>query len=85
MGTRSITAPLSPNEELTLRRIAIGIAEIDELHAADVVRLSGIGLLDDAKHLTPAGWARCESLARHRGPRVSAALRGALQAVARKR
>lgn len=64
MGTRSIKAPLSPREELTLRRIAIGIVAIDELPADTVEHLRGFGLLDAANHLTPAGQERYDSLPR---------------------
>jgi hypothetical protein len=36
---RGALAPLSPNEEITLRRIAIGIARASKLRSRDVTRL----------------------------------------------
>jgi hypothetical protein len=40
-----LLAPLSPHEEVTLRRVAIGIAKLADLPAPDVARLklSGSG------------------------------------------
>lgn len=62
MGTRSIKAPLSPSEERTLRRVAIGRVEEDELPAGLLTRLHRLGLLDEAHHLTQAGRQRYEVL-----------------------
>ena len=64
MGTRSLKAPLSPSEELTLRRIALGVVEIGELPPGPMARLRGLGFLDDANRLTPAGRQRYQALAR---------------------
>lgn len=85
MGTRSINAPLSPNEELTLRRIVIGIATIEELSESQLARLRNGGLLDEDNRLTPAGRERYDSLQRpprsgHKTP--NEAFRTALRSVA---
>jgi hypothetical protein len=42
---RSVLAPLSPNEELALRRIAHGIAGLRELSKRDVNRLLAFNLI----------------------------------------
>ena len=44
---RGLRAPLSPNEELTLRRVALGIALAKDLPAADVLRLRSLALIED--------------------------------------
>jgi hypothetical protein len=44
---RGLRAPLSPNEELTLRRVALGIALAKDLPAADVLRLRNLALIED--------------------------------------
>ena len=44
---RGLRAPLSPNEELTLRRVALGIALAKDLPAGDVLRLRNLALIDD--------------------------------------
>lgn len=43
---RGLKAPLSPNEEITLRRVAYGIAKPKELLARDVEHLSRLALID---------------------------------------
>lgn len=43
---RGLKAPLSPNEEVTLRRVAYGIAKPNELIARDVEHLSRLALID---------------------------------------
>jgi hypothetical protein len=43
---RGALAPLSPNEEVTLRRIAIGIARAFELRSRDVTRLIRLLLVE---------------------------------------
>ena len=40
MPDRGLLAPLSPHEEVTLRRVAIGIVKLADLPARDVERLS---------------------------------------------
>jgi hypothetical protein len=44
---RGLRAPLSPNEELTLRRVALGIALAKDLPAGDVLRLRNLALIED--------------------------------------
>ncbi len=44
---RGLLAPLSPNEELTLRRVALWIALANELPATDVLRLRNLALIED--------------------------------------
>jgi hypothetical protein len=49
---RGLRAPLSPNEELTLRRVALGIALAKDLPSADVLRLLKLALVEDrGEHL----------------------------------
>ena len=65
MGQRSLTAPLSQSEELTLRRIALGIVEIKDLPEQLVARLRAFGFIDDDSNgLTPTGQERYELLPR---------------------
>ena len=42
---RSLLAPLSPHEELTLRRIAHGIAGLREINGREVKRLVALNLI----------------------------------------
>jgi hypothetical protein len=44
---RSLAAPLSPNEEVTLRRVAYGIARSDHLQPSHVARLKRLALIED--------------------------------------
>jgi hypothetical protein len=44
---RGLRVPLSPNEELTLRRVALGIALTKDLRSADVLRMRGLALIED--------------------------------------
>ena len=64
MAERSLKAPLSLREELTLRRIVLGIADVKQLPGQSVARLRGMGLIDDANRLTAAGRQRYENLPR---------------------
>jgi hypothetical protein len=60
-----LRAPLSPNEELTLRRVALGVALAKDLRAGDVLRLLSLGLIEDrGDHfdLTALGRERYEHL-----------------------
>jgi hypothetical protein len=61
MESRGLRAPLSPNEELTLRRVAIPMWE-RELPATALARLRHLGLIDDDNCLTPNGVARYDGL-----------------------
>jgi hypothetical protein len=61
MPDRGLLAPLSPNEEVTLRREAIGIAKLADLPARDVARLKVLLLVEKnggGLRLTPAGRER---------------------------
>jgi hypothetical protein len=61
MPHRGMLAPLSPHEEVTLRRVAIGIAKLADLPARDVERLKVLLLVEengDGLQLTPAGRER---------------------------
>jgi hypothetical protein len=44
---RGLTVSLSPNEEVTLRRIALGVAKAKHLRPQDVTRLIQLGLVAD--------------------------------------
>jgi hypothetical protein len=44
---RGLSAPLSPNEEVTLRRVAYGVVVAKTLHPAHLVRLKSLALIDD--------------------------------------
>jgi hypothetical protein len=62
---RGLRAPLSPNEELTSRRVALGIALAEDLSAADVLRLRNLALIEDRGDrfgLTALGRERYEHL-----------------------
>jgi hypothetical protein len=62
---RAIDAPLSPNQEVTLRRVALGIAERTELRAADLARLIHLQLvkeIDGRPALTAMGPQRYQLL-----------------------
>lgn len=64
---RGQTAPLSPNEELTLRRVALRSAPPAELSQRDLDRIEALGLItrsDDDVALTPLGKMRYEALPR---------------------
>jgi hypothetical protein len=64
MGSRGLRAPLSPNEELTLRRVALGNLEDSELPQTALSQLRRLGLIDDANQMTDDGRARYEALDR---------------------
>ncbi len=64
---RSLDAPLSPNEEITLRRVALGISCARDLSQRDLVRLKTLALVevtDNGLHLTPDGHQRYSRLPR---------------------
>ena len=72
---RGLKAPLSPNEDITLRRVGYGIAKPNELIARDVERLSRLSLIDrqgDRLILTTLGRQR---LAETPGPHYQGGLR----------
>jgi hypothetical protein len=58
---RGRTAPLSPNEEVSLRRVALGISKPADLPARDVTRLKALSLIEEHSagvRLTPVGRER---------------------------
>lgn len=58
---RGLRAQLSPNEENTLRRIAMGLSHKDELNAQHVAHLAALQLIerpDGVWRLTALGRAR---------------------------
>lgn len=64
---RGQTAPLSPHEEITLRRVALRVCPASDLSLRDLDRLQALGLIkrsDDDAVLTPLGLQRYESLPR---------------------
>jgi hypothetical protein len=63
---RDLKAPLSPHEEVTLRRIGLGISEAKHLLARDVKRLKALSLIQERENhlrLTPTGRKRYQALA----------------------
>ena len=58
---RGLLAPLSPNEQTALRRVAHGISKPKHLRAASVARLKRLALVEESGgriRLTPLGQAR---------------------------
>jgi len=63
--TRGQTAPLSSNEEVTLRRVAFGQSAVWAMRAEDLAHLRQLELIDDGKdgpQLTASGRLRFEGL-----------------------
>ena len=59
--TRGSLAPLSANEEVTLRRVALGIAKAANLSELDIKRLRALSLIEEnggSLRLTPTGRER---------------------------
>ena len=64
---RGLKAPLSPHEEVTLRRIALGISKAKRLRARDVAHLIFLCLVhkkDEQLSLTALGRQRYDGLPR---------------------
>ena len=62
---RGLKAPLSPHEEGTLRRVALGYLKAEHLHARDVGRLKTLLLIEEHEgglRLTPTGRKRYHGL-----------------------
>jgi hypothetical protein len=58
---RGRTAPLSPNEEVSLRRVALGISKPADLPVRDIRRLKTLFLIEEhgaGLRLTPLGRER---------------------------
>ena len=61
---RGLLAPLSPNEQTALRRVASGISKPKHLRAASVARLKLLALVEECEgriRLTPLGATRCQT------------------------
>jgi hypothetical protein len=61
MPDRGLLAPLSPNEEVTLRRVALGVAKPARLSERDLERLKALSLIEEhggGLRLTPTGRER---------------------------
>jgi hypothetical protein len=59
--TRGSLAPLSANEEITLRRVALGISKAANLSQLDIKRLKALSLVEEnggSLQLTATGRAR---------------------------
>jgi hypothetical protein len=68
---RSLNAPLSPNEELTLRRVALGVAPKEILPTRDLARLKKLDLVEgDGALLTLTSLGRQRYLALPRAMRI---------------
>jgi hypothetical protein len=64
---RGILAPLSPHEEITLRRVALGFGRRDHLPSQHTRRLEQLALIEEADgalRLTELGLQRYASLER---------------------
>ena len=61
---RGLLAPLSPNEEVALRRISIGSTEIADAHLQRLVMLALIQQGPSGPHLTELGRQRLFDLGR---------------------
>lgn len=69
--TASSTAPLTAEEEVTLRRVAFGQSEVRAMRREDLARLRQLGLIEDAKdgpRLTAQGRIRFDTLAKAFSP-----------------
>ena len=62
---RGLKAPLSPREEVSFRRVALGISKAEFLPARDVERLKALSLIKEHEshlRLTPTGCKRYQAL-----------------------
>jgi hypothetical protein len=67
---RGLIAPLSPHEEVTLRRIALGISKANDLPAHDVAHLIRLRLVEEREAqltLTGIGRQRYQALPKAAG------------------
>lgn len=65
--SRSVSTPLSANEEITLRRVAHGQSDVAHLRAEDLTRLRALALVAGtprAPMLTAEGKSRFDRLAK---------------------
>lgn len=64
---RGLLAPLSPNEQTALRRVANGVSKPKHLSETSVARLKLLALVEEREGricLTPLGATRCRTDAR---------------------
>jgi hypothetical protein len=64
---RGLRAPLSPNEEITLRRVAHGVSHLREMSRRDLQHLKQLSLIVDVRgqpELTDIGRKRYRLLSR---------------------
>jgi len=83
---RGLVAPLSPNEEVTLRRVAYGIAKSDDLRPSHLVRLKRLALIEDrdgALFVTTAGRRRLTNSPVARLDKAPIAVDGSVAALAK--
>ncbi len=83
---RSLVAPLSPNEEVTLRRVAYGIARSDDLQPSHVARLKRLALIEDrdgALFVTQMGQRRLTNSPVARLDKAPIAVDGSIAALAK--
>ena len=62
---RGLRAPFSPREEVSFRRVALGISKAELLPARDVERLKALSLIEEHEsnlRLTPTGRKRYQAL-----------------------
>jgi hypothetical protein len=62
---RGLLAPLSPNEQTALRRVANGISKIKHLRATSLQRLKHLALVEERDgriRLTALGERRCKEM-----------------------
>ena len=62
---RGLRAPLSPHEEVSFRRVALGISKAELLPVRDVERLKALSLIEEHEshlRLTPTGRKRYQAL-----------------------
>jgi hypothetical protein len=72
---RGLKAPLSPHEEVSLRRVALGVAHPADLAGRDVDRLKSLLLIEEVNgglRLTPLGKQRYLALPKNAGFDTSA-------------
>jgi hypothetical protein len=72
--TRSLNAPLSPHEEITLHRVALGVASEGDLPERDIARLRSLSLVEGRAgrvRLTTTGRWRVDALRRSPRPITS--------------
>jgi len=83
---RGLVAPLSPNEEVTLRRVAYGVVKAKRLQLAHLTRLKSLALIEDhdgALSLTAMGRQRLANSPVARLDKAPIAVDGSVAALAK--